>query len=94
MIGQELSPVLKEIEETLWEFECGSGGMKPEYTMDGFRGGVKIFGSVMMDKVWELQEYDEISLEMRIKMIEKLGNEMRSLVKTYTNIDTHKLYEL
>ena len=93
MIGKKLSPILEEIESKLLEFDAIES-VKPEYTIEGFRAAVYIFMSVMMDKVWELQEYDEISLEMRIKMIEKLGNEMRSLVKTYTNIDTHKLYEL
>jgi len=93
MIGQKISPVLEEIEATLWEFEYHSA-VKPEYTMDGFRGGVKIFMSVMMDKMWELQDKDGISSSARIAMAEKLGNEVRSLVKIYTNIDTHELYEL
>ncbi len=72
MIGQQLSPVLTEIEEALWEFEHHSG-TKPEYTEEGFRAGCKIFMSVLMDKIRELQSDEKIDMEDRIKMVEKAG---------------------
>lgn len=92
MIGKKLSPVLVEIEDTLWEFEANSG-TKPEYTIDGFRSAIKIFMSVLMDKVWELQNNEKIPMEQRIEMVTKLGNDVRELVKTYTDIDTVDLYK-
>jgi hypothetical protein len=92
MIGQQLSPILVEIEETLWEFEHRSA-MKPEYTEDGFRAACKIFMSVLMDKIWELQSEEKIDMEDRIKMVEKAGADVRALIKTYTDIDTHELYK-
>ena len=92
MIGQKISPILEEIEETLWEFE-GNSGMKPEYTTEGFRAGIKIFMSVVMDKMWELQQDETIDMEDRINMVEKCGNEVRELVKRYTNIDPPDLYK-
>lgn len=92
MIGKKISPILVEIEETLWEFEAYNG-TKPEYTLDGFRASIKIFMSALMDKMWELQGNEKLSLEDRSAMAEKVGNEVRKLVKVYTDIDTHKLYE-
>ncbi len=91
MIGTKISPILEEIEDTLLEFEANVG-MKPNFTDDGFRAGIKIFSSVLMDKIWELQEDENISIEDRIKMVQKVGEDIRKLVKTYTDIDTHKLY--
>lgn len=91
-IGQKISPILVEIEDTLWEFEANAG-TKPDYTIDGFRAAAKILMSVVMDKIWELQEADKIAIDDRIKMVEKCGNDFRQLIKTYTNIDTHDLYK-
>ena len=91
MIGKRLSPTLHEIEEVLWEFEANTPD-KPNYTDEGFRAGIKIFMSVMLDKMWELQEKENLDLVDRENMADKLGNDIRNIVKTYTDIDTHKLY--
>lgn len=92
MIGKKLSPVLIEIESTLWEFEFNSGA-KPEYTDEALRAATKIFASVLMDKMYNLQTEEKIELEDKMKMAEKVGNDIRHLVKVYTNIDTHDLYK-
>jgi len=92
MIGKKFSPILKEIEDTLWEFEENNGG-KPNYTQEGFQGAIKIFMSVLMDKMWELQEGEEISLADRLKMSQRAGEDLRKLVKTYTDIDTNDFYK-
>lgn len=92
MIGKKISPILVEIEETLWEFEAHNE-TKPEFTQDGFRASIKIFMSVLMDKMWELQCNENLSLDDRCAMAQKLGEDLRKLVKTYTDINTIKLYE-
>lgn len=92
MIGKRLSPILKEIEDTLWEFEANTE-TQPEYTKEGFRAGIKIFISVIMDKMWNLQESENIKIEDRIKMATKVGEEIRNIIKTYTNIDSQELYK-
>ena len=92
MIGKKLNPILEEIEQTLWEFESMDGG-KPNYNIEGFRGGVKIFMSVLMDKIWELQNDENIPMEHRLNMANKAGEDVRKLIKTYTNIDCHELYK-
>jgi hypothetical protein len=90
-IGEKISPILAEIENTLWEFEYHQG-TKPGYTIEGFRAAIKIFMSVMMDKIWELQQDEKISMDDRIKMVEKCGYDVRDIVRIYTGIDTYELY--
>lgn len=91
-IGEKISPILCEIEDTLWEFEVNNG-LKPDYTIDGFRAATKIFMSVLMDKIWELQSDEKVTMQDRINMVEKAGKDVRDLIKTYTDIDTHDLYK-
>lgn len=92
MLGCKLSPILEELEDTLLEFEVRFG-YKPEYTMGGFRAAIKIFMSVILDKMWELQNWDSLSQEDREKMATKCGEDLRKFVKTYTDIDTFDLYK-
>jgi len=91
MIGETLSPILVEIEETLWEFEANSSN-PPEYTNDGFRASCKIFMSAIMDAMWNEQEKLEIPMELREKEAEMVGFEIRDLVLKHTGINTHDLY--
>ena len=90
-IGQKLSPILEEIEGTLLEAEAF--GDKPEYTQNGFRAAVKIFMSALMDKMWDVQEKEKLDMTDRANMATKSGEEIRKLIKTYTDIDTFKFYE-
>ena len=92
MIGKKLSGVLHEIELALLEFEVNVA-RPPEYTDEGFRAAVKIFMSAMLDKMWKLQENEDIDIDTRADMATKLGNELRNMVRVYTNIDTHNLYK-
>ena len=92
MIGEKLSSVLSEIESALIEFEANVA-RPPQYTNEGFRAAVKIFLSAMLDKMWKLQEDEGIDINTRADMAEKLGNEIRNIVRIYTNIDTHNLYK-
>jgi hypothetical protein len=92
MIGKKLSPILSEIESALIEYELNIN-RPPQYTDEGFRASVKIFLSVMLDKMWKLQEDEGIDIDTRADMAEKLGTEIRNIVRIYTNIDTHNLYK-
>ena len=92
MLGKKLSPILEEIEQTIWEFEA-NGGFKPEYTPEGFRAAIKIFMSALMDKIWELQQDETMDMEVRENMAYKAGEDLRKFIKTYTNIDCHELYK-
>lgn len=91
MLGEKLGPILVEIEDTIFEFEANDG-RPPEFDITAFRAGVKIFMTVLMDKIWKLQEEENMTLEDRCNMVEKVGAEIKDIIKTYTNIDTFELY--
>nr|DAI89648.1 MAG TPA: hypothetical protein [Caudoviricetes sp.] len=87
-LGQKLSPILEEIQDTLLEnYET-----KPEFTMEGFKASLYIFQSALVDKMYSLQVDEDIPSDIKVDMALKLGEELRALIKTYCNIDTHELY--
>jgi len=92
-LGKKLSPILVEIENTLWEFEANYATYKPEYPIDAFRAATKIFMSALMDKMFDLQEKENMDLNDRCEMATKVGEDIRKLIKIYTNIDTLELYK-
>lgn len=92
MIGEKLSPILEEIENALWEFEIDGGG-KYQFTTEGLRATTKIFMATLLDKMWELNESENFTIEERVRMAEKLGGDVRKLIKTYTDIDSHDFYK-
>lgn len=97
-IGEKLSPVLNEIESAIVDFNCFISehphlGLKPNYTDSGFRAAIQIFISALMDKMFDLQMKEDIPLESAKAMAFKAGDEIRKLVKIYTNVDTTKFFE-
>jgi len=92
MIGKSLSPILLEIEEIIIENEVNLG-IKPDYSKEALRSATKIFMSVILDKMWELQKLENIDIEDSDNMAIKCGEELRAFVKKFTDIDTHDLYK-
>ncbi len=92
MIGKKLSPVLEEIEATLWEFDAYKAE-KPEYTLEGFRAAVKIFSSAVMDRMYERQRAAGLTFPEAAAEADKVGNEIRALVLSATGIDPILLYD-
>lgn len=92
MIGKQLSPILAEIEASIIEFDCYAN-TKPHYTNDALRAAGKILLSVIMDKMWDMQEEDNMKREYRMEMAQKCGEELRQLFKTYCNVDSHDFYK-
>lgn len=88
-IGEKLSPILKEMADTILEYDVNVG-FKPNYEKDALEDATIIFMSVFMDKIWELQEKEKISMDDRCNMVTKAGEDFRKLIKTFTGIDTHK----
>jgi hypothetical protein len=66
---------------------------KPNYSNRDFMNCVIIFQNALMDKMYDNQDYDKMSLEDRINMTFKCGEDLRKLIFTYTNLDTHKVEE-
>ena len=91
-IGQRISPILNEIEDTLWEHESRYNTC-PEFTDEGFRSAMKIFMATLMDKMWRLQEAENMPFGTRVDMAQRAGEAIREIEKTYTDIDTHNIYK-
>jgi len=66
---------------------------KPNYTNREFMNAVIIFQTALMDKMYDNQNYDKMNVEDRLNMAESCGLELRKLIHTYTNLDTHKYDE-
>ena len=66
---------------------------KPNYSNRDFMNAIIIFQTALMDKMFDNQNYDGMGLDDRMKMTQSCGVELRKLIHTYTNLDTHKIEE-
>lgn len=66
---------------------------KPNYSKRDFMNATIIFQTALMDKMFDNQDYDKMSIEDRMKMAESCGFALRKLIHTYTGLDTHKIEE-
>ena len=64
---------------------------KPNFTNRHFMNTIIIFQNALMDKMYDNQNYDNMDIEDRLKMVETCGNELRKLIHTYTGLDTYKI---
>ena len=64
---------------------------KPNYTNREFMNAVIIFQTALMDKMYDNQNYNKMNVDDRLKMAEKCGLDLRKLIHTYTNLDTHNI---
>jgi hypothetical protein len=62
---------------------------KPNYTNREFMNCLIIFQTSLMDKMYDNQEYDKMSVKERSNMATKCGLDLRKLIHTYTGLDTH-----
>jgi hypothetical protein len=92
--GEKISPILEEIEDTLWEFESNYPTIPHKFTTMGFRAAIKIFMACLMDKMWIKQEKEKVDFKIRLDLAEQAGKDIRALVKKYTDIDSHDLYKV
>ena len=80
-------PILKGLAKGMVEV----GEIKPNYSNDALLDATLIFQTVFMDKMFDCQNYDNMSMEDRISMVKQSGAELKKLVHTYTGLDTHEL---
>lgn len=66
---------------------------KPNYSNRDFMNATIIFQTALMDKMYDNQDYDKMNIEDRIKMAESCGLALKTLIHTYTGLDTHKVEE-
>lgn len=89
---EKINEVLDDLERLFWDIEFERRG-PIEFTDDGFRGAIKIFSTALMSRMWSLQKKEEMDLETRKKMVTEVGEKIRKLVKTYTDVDILDLYK-
>lgn len=94
MIGEKLTEVLGEIEDQILDFTITYPNLHTNFTDEGFRSSLHIFMSALMSKSWDLMEKENMPMEDREEMASKVGYDLRKLIKTYTDIDTHQLYNV
>lgn len=82
-------PIFKELADSLLEIS----EIKPNYSDNAMLDASLIFQSVFMDKIFDNQDYDNMSHVHRLEMVEKAGEDLRKLIHTYTGLDTVKLVE-
>lgn len=83
-------PIFKEVANGLLE----DSTIKPNYSDRTMLDACIIFQSVFMDKLFDNQNYDKMSVEDRNLMATKAGEELRKLVHTYTGLDTYELAKI
>lgn len=91
MIGVKLTPILSELEQTLWEFEANNPNTPPLYSDNAMKYAAKIFMSVMMDRLYRVKVNTHSTAEMAV-MAGNLGMEIRQMILSYTGVDMHKEY--
>ena len=92
LIGERISYVLEHLEANLWDYEYHKGN-PPGFTEAGFRASIKLFMACAMERMYELQKAEGIELQDACAMAEKLGSDVRHLVKVYCDFDTHDFYK-
>ena len=71
--------------------EAKGNESKQNYTNREFMNALIIFQTALMDKMWDIQDYDKMKLEDRENMAVQCGLDLRKLIHTYTGLDTHKI---
>lgn len=89
---QHLTNAVVMVEEAFWKHEFLEPE-KPNFPDEAVRAATKIFFTIIMDRIYNLQEDEEMETDIRESMAFAFGNDLRKLIKTYTNLDSHNFYE-
>ena len=82
LLSESISDVIGALSNSLVHSD-----IKLNYDDQDLANTTLIFSSVLMSKMWDLQQEEDMTQEDRENMATKCGEEIRSLVKTYTGID-------
>jgi len=69
------------------------GENKPNYTNRDFLNVLIIFQNALMDKMFDNQNYIEMSLQDREQMAINCGYELRDFILKYTGLNPSNIYE-
>jgi hypothetical protein len=93
MMNDTLERMVDIVENVVLDREVDTPGVIRGYSDSCFRGSLKIFMHVLLEKMWAKQEADNMSFEDRCAAVESVGAELRELILKQTGIDTTKLYD-
>lgn len=80
----------EQLEEIALQF-LKNAYTKPNFSNRDFMNIVIIFQTAIMDKMFDNQNYDKMNIEDRETMAENCGKDLRKLIYSYTNLDTHEI---
>ena len=71
--------------------ESDANGVKYDYTDEDLFNSLVIFSSVLGTKLYDLGILEKQPFEIMANQAQKIGEELRLLIYTYTDVDTHDL---
>lgn len=92
MIGKQLSPILVELEDALWEFQADFPQMPPDFTEEALMASTKIFIDCVLDFMWKKIKLDNTPMPLCEQMTTELGQQIRQILIDNTGIDPHQFY--
>jgi len=88
--GAKITPVLKEISDSLWEIDSREQQQAYEYCDSALNSAVKIMMNVGLDRMWSDFEALETDKESRLNLVEDFGAELRMLIIKHIGVDMHE----
>jgi hypothetical protein len=82
-------PILKELAAGMLE----TAETKPNFSNDALLDATLIFQTVLIDKIFDCQDYDNMPMSHREEMATRAGENLRRFIHTFTGLDTVKLCE-
>ena len=64
---------------------------KPNFKNRDFLNASIVFNSVLVDKIYDNQNYIGMNIEEREEMVTNCGNELKNIIEKYTGIDTFQV---
>jgi hypothetical protein len=92
MTGEKLSPILEEIEYSLWSFES-EHTKPPKFRPSALRSSLKIFMAVFVDRLTSRLTQEGVNQYKAGKAVECFVGEIKALVKNFLGVDTSELYK-
>lgn len=94
MIGKVLSPTLIDMEAKIFVFEAATDFTElPNFSDEGFRAALKIFITALSERIYVLQDAENMPFVDRLSMIKKANEELNHFIKVYADTDTEKMYK-
>jgi hypothetical protein len=88
--GEHITPVLKEISDSMWEIDARDEQQPYEYGDSALNSGSKIMMSVCVDKMWSNFEKAGTNKKLRLTAVEAFGDDLRQLIIKHLGVDPHE----